>query len=79
MKKAALTDLLTEHAREKYSDIHLVTKWVAVVECMDENGDKYVTGFRGPTSDACPVWDFKGLLNYAATELTLQDEEESDE
>jgi hypothetical protein len=39
----------------------VVTKFVAVVEVMDTDGKKLVT-YRGPSNEACPVWDCRGMM-----------------
>ena len=54
----------------------VVTKWVVVVEILDTNGEKFLTGYRGPTSNSIPTWDVKGLLGYAADEMDFNDKDE---
>lgn len=60
-------------------DSPLVTKWVCVLEVMDGNGDKWITGFRGPTPNSIPMWDAKGLLMYCAQDLDTMDEPGDDD
>lgn len=57
----------------------LVTKWVVVMELVDDQGDKCITGFRGPTPNSCPIWDAHGLMRYAIDNLEpISDDEDED-
>lgn len=57
----------------------ILTKWVVVMEMMDGEGNKWITGFRGPTPNAVPMWDAKGLLMYCAQDLDTMDEDDEEE
>jgi hypothetical protein len=56
-----LSAVLQEIVNDDSDSQGVVTGFAAVCEVMDEEGKKLVT-FRGPTSEACPVWLAKGML-----------------
>lgn len=53
----AIRDVLAKNEKS------IVTKWVLVVETVDESGE---TGLWGLTSPGCRAWDSLGMLGYAA-------------
>lgn len=70
----------TTTTKEIDSGSVVVTKWVCIVEVMDDKGEKWLTGFRGPTSNSIPVWDAKGLLLYSANDMSfMRDGEDEDD
>lgn len=53
--------VLQEIVNDETESRGMVTSFSAVCEVMDADGKKLVT-FRGPSSDACPVWLAKGMM-----------------
>lgn len=51
----AISDVLSRHEKS------MVTRWVAMVEIMDENGDRGIWTFTAPEATA---WDTLGMLTY---------------
>lgn len=53
----------------------VVTKFIAIAEVLDGDGKKLVA-FRGPNSDAVPVWDVRGMLHDTLQRELFEDEED---
>ena len=45
-----------------FSGGHFVTKWVAVVEVLQEDGERALWTLA---NDSCESWDISGLLHHA--------------
>lgn len=78
----ALTRIVNDdrtHVQDVLEASCVVTKWVVLVEVIDVTGEKYLTGYRGPTSNSIPVWDVKGMLKYGMDEMDFLDDDNDDE
>lgn len=60
-----LNDAMQEAVNEDGESRGIVTAYIAVVEVMDGEAKKLVA-FRGPNSDAIPVWVARGMMREVA-------------
>lgn len=62
MAEEVLNPKLGEQMQTEVANIGFCTRWLAIIEVMDSDGDKRLVALRGPTAEMLPVWDFRGWL-----------------